>query len=570
MMGIKLFAVLSGVLAGGLWAGELPRVDEPLMAPVVDPSVQVAWAAVGPAFHPVNDRLESLSHVHSVRVWVFFAGKGVDTEEAYRAALSDVAGEYTERAKARRVLRRTAPGLFDYRDLPLVEEYVARVADTGARIRTRSRWLNAVSVEANLEQIEVIASLPFVRWIKPLARSVRPDPDVEPAPPGGGVLQDFYGLSSEQLHQINVPAVHNAGFTGKGIVIGILDTGFVRTHEAFNEPGHKVQILGEYDFINDDENTGKEQGDPPSQHRHGTYILGTIGAYKPQTLVGAAFDAAFYLAKTEDVSREEPIEEDFYVAGLEWIEANGGDVATSSLIYIDWYTQKDLDGKTAVTTKAVNIATANGVACCTAGGNFGHDQNPNTSHLGAPADAFEVLTCGAVNVEGEIASFSSDGPTADGRLKPEVLAQGVRTATVNPDNNTRYSQVSGTSLSTPLLAGATALVVDAHPEWSVRQIRSAYMHTASDYLQNGEPDPLFIRGYGIIDTFAAINMTFVGDIDRDGDTDLRDYGLFHDCLKGPRVTPSPECEAADLDQDKDVDLGDVSLFMNNFTAKWEW
>lgn len=112
------------------------------------------------------------------------------------------------------------------------------------------------------------------------------------------------------------------------------------------------------------------------QHWHGTAILGTIGAYKPDTLIGGAYDAAFYLAKTEDITREEPIEEDFYVAGLQWIEANGADLATSSLGYIDWYTQDDLDGETATTTIAVNIATANGLACCTAAGNGGHDNAP--------------------------------------------------------------------------------------------------------------------------------------------------------------------------------------------------
>jgi len=539
---------------GLLGPAEGPPFVESRVDPVVDPSVHVALAA---------------QSGDTVCVWVFFTDKGIETDEQYLAALTEVEAGYSERAKARRKLRRTAPGLFDYRDLPPAAGHIESVIATGAEMRTQSRWLNAVSVEASLEQIGAIASQPFVRWIKPLARAVPPEPWVEDAGPGGGAVFDFYGYASEQLHQINIPAVHDLGFTGEGIEIGILDTGFVRTHEAFNEPGHEVQILDEWDFINNDPNVGKEPGDPSGQHRHGTYILGTLGAYKPNTLVGGAYDAAFYLAKTEDVSREEPIEEDFYVAGLEWIEANGADMATSSLIYFDWYEQKDMNGRTAVTTKAVNIATGNGLACCTAVGNEGHDNNPNTSHLGAPADAFEVLSCGAVNKHGEIASFSGDGPTADGRVKPEVLALGVSAATVDPDRDTRYVHVSGTSLSTPLVACATALVIDARPDWSVRQIRSAFMQTADYYLEHGQSDPLFIYGYGVIDVLAAINMTFIGDIDRDGDTDLADYKLLHACLDGPNVAPSPECTAADLDEDEDVDLADVALFFENFTGLWE-
>jgi subtilisin family serine protease len=363
--------------------------------------------------------------------------------------------------------------------------------------------------------------------------------------------------------------VHDLGITGEGVIIGILDTGFHRTHEAFHEPGHELNVLGEYDFINDDGNTDHEDGDPPGQNSHGSLILGTIAAYKPEALIGGAYDASFYLAKTEDISDEQPIEEDYYVSGLEWIEANGGDVATSSLSYSDWYTQEDFDGVTATTTIAVNIATQNGVACCTAASNSGHDQDPSTSHLGAPADAFEVLTCGAVSVEGGIAGFSSDGPTADGRTKPEVCAQGVRTATIDVGDDSGYRTASGTSLSTPLVAAATALVIQAHPDWSVRQIRSAFMQNASWYVENGEYDPLYVYGYGIIDTLAAVEMDFTGDVDRDGDVDLDDLERLYDCLTGPGLAPSEECTGADIDGDEDVDLSDYATYQPHYTGPWE-
>lgn len=200
------------------------------------------------------------------------------------------------------------------------------------------------------------------------------------------------------------------------------------------------------------------------------------------------------------------MEEDYYVAGLEFIEANGGDMATASLIYIDWYTQEQLDGRTAVCTIGVNIATANGVHCCNAAGNMGHDQNPNTSHLGAPADAFQVITCGAVEPTGEIAGFSSDGPTADGRVKPEVLARGTQAYSVAPWDNHGWAEAAGTSMSTPQVAAVVACLVDARPNWSVDQLRDGLFTTSDYYISNGTFDPLHVHGYGIINAYAALGL----------------------------------------------------------------
>lgn len=524
-----------------------------------------------PVVHPAVNLAPRRGQDQTVRVWVFFTDKGIGTTDSYRAALAAQAAAYSPRAIQRRTLRRTLPGLFDHHDLPLADGYVAQVLATGVGLRTKSEWLNAVSVEATVGQINALAGLPFVRLIKPLARSARIDPEVKPivsVPQAAGPADFFYGNAAAQLNQINIPAAHDAGYTGQGIIIGILDTGFNRTHEAFHEPGHELDMRGEWDFINDDGNTGPEEGDHFDQHRHGTLILGTIGGYKPKTFVGGAYDAAFYLAKTEDVTSETPIEEDYYVQGLQWLEGNGADVVTSSLGYIAWYTQDDLDGETAVTTIAMNIATANGLVCCTAAGNYGHDGDPETSSLIAPADAFQVLTCGAVASDGSISSFSSDGPSADGRVKPELLALGSSTATVDPNNDTNYVTASGTSLSTPLVACAAALVVQAHPDWSVAQVRSALFRTASDFVEHGTSDAMFIRGFGIIDVMAAIGTTFIGDLDEDGDTDLIDWASYQDCFSGPDVPPTPECEAADLDEDNDVDVDDFSIFLDNFTGKF--
>jgi serine protease AprX len=525
-----------------------------------------------------------------VRAWVLFADKGLDSQEAYAAALERLASEYNPRAVERRRLRRTAPGLFDERDLPVVQAYVDAVLATGARLRATSRWVNAVSVEADREQLTAIADLPCVKSMQPVLHSRLIDPGPQPtqsdaggpAHPGRG----FYGYAEEQLQQMNLIAVHDAGYTAQDVVIGILDTGFERSHEAFNYPGHPLNVLAEWDFINNDGNTGIEPGDDPGQHSHGTLILGTLGAYYPDSYVGSAYNAAFVLAKTEDITGEYPAEEDYYVAGLEFLEENGADLATSSLGYIDWYTQDDLDGQTAVTTIAVNTATANGLYCCTAAGNEGHDSNPATSHLIAPSDAFQVIACGAVYSTGEIAGFSSDGPTADGRVKPELLAQGVDTATVWPYDTTGYAYASGTSLSTPLVAGTVACLAGAHPEWSVNRMRAQLLFTALDYVANGTYDPLYVHGYGIVDAYAALNFTFTdcndnGIDDADDLADCDGSPWCSDCnanqvpdecdvadgtsadINGNGVPDECEC-LGDLDSDNDIDLADLAQLLSKY------
>jgi subtilisin family serine protease len=209
------------------------------------------------------------------------------------------------------------------------------------------------------------------------------------------------------------------------------------------------------------------------------------------------------------VSQEVPVEEDNWVAGLEWFESHGADMASSSLGYIDWYTQSQLDGKTAVTTKAAQAAAQRGLVIVDAAGNEGHDSNPATSHLLAPSDAASVISVGAVDSSGTIAGFSSDGPTADGRVKPEVLAPGVDDSLLQSGSDTGYGSGSGTSFATPLVASAVALIIDAHPDWTVDQIRNALIETASG---GGSFDPLYVSGYGVINAYAAIMVPEPGTI----------------------------------------------------------
>lgn len=497
-----------------------------------------------------------------VKAWILFTDKGFATKDAEHAAIRNLRGTYDPRAVMRRALRRAREGLFDAQDLPVSQRYLDAVARTGVTLKRTSKWVNGVSVIGTSEQLARVADLGFVKQIQPVRRGRTIDVfDVKPVDfdrTTGGVAGALdYGIAFNQLQQIAVPDLHALGYTGAGVIIGVLDTGFQRSHVAFNEPGHPINVIAEYDFINDDPNTAIEPGDPSSQHSHGTIVLSTMAAYKPGEMIGAAFDASYILCKTEDTTDEYPAEEDNYVAGLEFIEANGGDIATASLGYIDWYTQADLDGATAVTTIGVNTATANGVICLSAAGNQGHDSDPVTSNLIAPADAPSNITVGAVASTGGVASFSSDGPTADGRVKPEVMARGIATTTVSSSSDTSYGSASGTSLSTPLAAGAVACLIQAHPEWSVAALRARLLHTASRFVSFGTYDPLFIQGYGIIDALAAHELA---DCNTNGIDDVIDIAqgtsgdvdgnlVPDECQSGAccLCATAPACIAATLD-----------------------
>ena len=492
-------------------------------------------------------------------VWVYFQELRAQPCQVCETPITDL-------AVARRTQRRTLPGVVDIHDMPLPQECANAITATGATVRVQSRWLNAISALATPAQITALQKLPQVLRVEHVRRgrsNARNEMSTATPMQQFAAATDIYGTAAAQVDQIDVRRLHNAGYRGNGIVIGILDSGFHRVHQAFQSVEHPLQVIAEWDFVKNDNNTDIQTGDNSEQHKHGTWILGTMAAYLPNQIIGTAYEARFVLAKTEDVPTETPIEEDYYVAGLEFVEAHGADVVTSSLGYIDWYTQADMNGVTAVTTKAVNIATANGVVCLTAAGNEGHDTNAATNTLIAPADAMQVLTCGAVDSAGTIASFSSSGPSADGRVKPEILAMGVTTATVNSTSTTGLSGVSGTSLSTPLLAGAVACLLQARPDFTVDSLRTALFATASRSDSSGtHPDPLFVTGYGIVKAFPASQFVTpcVGDIDGSRTVDSADVGLV--------LLDTGACVgcAADIDGSGFVDSADVGLVLLNSGA----
>jgi len=428
-------------------------------------------------------------------VWVYFTDHGSIQNRELAAQI-----RLTDRSLARR--NKVRPNnLVTFRDIPPEPTYIRNVLNTGARQRIISRWLNAVSVEATMDQLTAIANLPSVQKItsiKTAHRKPRPITDI-----GRDLFKLSradsmdYGSAKNQIEQINVHTAHANGFFGQDVIILILDTGFNLDHPVFDS----LDIIAEWDFIQKDNFTGNQDGDSNSQHNHGTYAFSALAGYDPGNLIGPAFGAKFMLGKTEIDDQEIELEEDLFVAGLEWGDSLGADVLSSSLGYNDWYDYQDMDGNTAVTTIAVDYAVSVGMVCVTAAGN---EANSAWHHIIAPADADLVISVGAVTANGIIANFSSRGPTYDGRIKPEVCAQGVTTACASSAGD-GYITSSGTSFSTPLVAGAAAIILSAHPEWTPLQVREALMMTAS---QARDPDTAY--GYGVIDVWKAINYTGFG------------------------------------------------------------
>jgi subtilisin family serine protease len=297
---------------------------------------------------------------------------------------------------------------------------------------------------------------------------------------------------------LQVPALHTEGVTGDGIFIGVLDTGFNLNHEALES----TQVVTQWDFINWDSVTSNEPGqDWSTQHNHGTMILGIIGGFKRGVYSGVAFGAEFALAKTEDISSETPVEEDYWVMGLEWLDSLGVDLVTSSLGYIDWYDYEDIDGNTAITTIAADMAVANGLSVFTAMGNGGATAYP---YAIAPADGDSVMSIGGVDSLESYWPSSSRGPTYDGRIKPEIVTQGSRVYCINPNDSTAYGRASGTSCATPLAAGGGALILQKNPGWNPIQLREAIRATGTN---SASPDTFI--GWGILQADDASDFIIV-------------------------------------------------------------
>jgi|WetSurMetagenome_2_1015567.scaffolds.fasta_scaffold34664_2 serine protease AprX len=455
------------------------------------------------------------------KYWIIFKDKGKFSYEdkitigsdAYNIGLALL----SERAINRRLKVLPKDNLIDFADLPLEENYVTQVEKLGIELLAKSRWFNGVSAYLTSEQHEKVKKLDCVLHLK-LVNKLLKQNFVSLAPVECGEYYDnqlfyfkdiknilSYGKSFDQMNLIDVPKVHNLGINGKGVLVASLDDGFEwRNHEALKN----LSVLDEYDFVNKDANAYSEENqkyeDSYEQGGHGTSTFSTMAGYKEGKLIGPAFNSEFILAKTEYVSSETPMEEDFWLEAAEWVEVKGVDIITSSLIYKEFdkpyiansYKYEDFDGKTAITTLAGERAAYLGVVVLNAIGNYNQTAIPS---LGSSADGDSIISVGAVLPDGSIASFSSNGPTSDGRTKPDVCAMGVYVYVASKNKSDSYEFSNGTSFSTPITAGVCALILSAHPELTPMQVREALRMTA-----NNSATPNNILGWGIINAYNAL------------------------------------------------------------------
>jgi hypothetical protein len=397
------------------------------------------------------------------------------------------------------------------------------VVEHGGTVRRRSRWLHALSAELPRTAVAMATQLPTLSHVQPVARFRRAVPDtVTPAFPeaaagmpaltSAGGLDTLYGNSSMPLRVLRLFPLVQAGLGGLGVRIAILDTGF----ETELSPFAGTFVAGQYDFVFNDSIVRNEAADVAGASSHGTSVWSLLAARVPGVLIGIAPDAEYLLAKTEDVRSETPLEEDNYVAALEWADSLGAKIVSSSIGYLTFddgsgYTTSDLNGDVAVTTRAADSAVARGIAVFTAMGNEG----PGATTLITPADGDSVLGIGAEDSTGVVATFSSRGPTADGRIKPDFVAPGVSIWMAIPagSNSVTYGRGNGTSFSTPILAGAGALFLQAHPGYDPVALRDAWRRAAD---QEAAPDNA--RGWGRPDVLLATTFPRGLQVAEPGDT----------------------------------------------------
>jgi serine protease AprX len=404
-------------------------------------------------------------------------------------------------------------------DLPVNPDYLKSISASGAEIVYKSKWLNQVIVKVpDKSSIDKISKNPFVKEIKPADHLYTRHPSHRKKPYFDAEIVEKhtikqntgdyksgrafdYGQSFNQAQMIAVDQLHNMGFTGRGMSIAVLDAGFnsVNTLAAFDSLRTNGQILGTKDFVtpgNDVYNT--------TISTHGMMVLSIMGGNLPGQLIGTAPKASYWLLRSEDgrPDFEYVIEEYYWVNAAEYADSVGADIINSSLGYTTFlnpaedHTYEDMDGNTTVVTIGADMAASKGILVVNSAGNSGSNE---WQYIGAPADGDSVFTIGAVDPAGVYAAFSSRGPTFDGRIKPDVTAQGVSTIVATIPSGVAGG--SGTSFSSPVIAGASACLWQANPTFSNMELLNAIRMSGS---QSSSPDNF--KGWGIPNFTLANNL----------------------------------------------------------------
>jgi len=499
------------LLVAGATAAPRPALAAPVplstaVAAKLDPAL-VPWAADGG---------------EPRHLWVSFADKAPEGPAGLAARLGRAEATLTPRARARRLRAGVWP-LVDERDLPVPAEYLESLAALGLAPFASSRWLNRTAVRVTPDRLEALARLPHVAGIAPVARALR-----RPRPAGGSVVVSRpapsaaaraaagsaerglplgapagAGLAEGQLAQLGIPALHAAGYTGSGVLVAILDQGFnfFWKHDALRDrvfpPGHMR------DFVEGD--TVVADTTELLTQRHGTWILGLLGGDLPGIYRGSAWGATFALARSEVGATETPTEMLYWAQAAEWADSLGAEIIASSVGYNDFdppfpdIGAGDLDGHTTEISRAAQIAASKGILLVNSVGNGGFGPLPR---LAAPADVNgdSLVAVGAVDSFGNVSSFSSRGPTSDGRIKPDLVARGTAAWLVHGTGlPSGYETNDGTSFAAPLVAGLAACLMQARPGLTPVELIRALRETASAMCV-----PDLNQGWGIPNGPAAL------------------------------------------------------------------
>ena len=412
--------------------------------------------------------------------------------------------------------RRTRQSIaLDIKDVPLDASYYSQIKNaTGITVLARSKWLNAMHVQGTQTDINNLKpSFSFVDSIEfannglnAKGKVIQPSSNKKNKNKFANISTTFnYGNATNQITMLKGDFLHQEGYAGSGMHIAVIDAGFpnVDALDAFKRLRDNNQILGGYDFVN--RNTNFYTG-----HNHGTNVLSDMGAHIDGEFVGTAPDASFYLFITEDAANEVPLEESLWVEAAERADSLGVDIINTSLGYTTFdnanynYSYADMDGKTAFISRGAEVGASRGMILINAAGNEGNDP---WKYIGAPADVAGVFTVGAVNASKNIAPFSSFGPTADNRVKPDVLAHGQSVYVISHTSGNSYTS-NGTSFSSPIMAGVVACFWQAFPNLTSTQLMQRIRESSDRY---NNPDAQY--GYGIPDFEAA--YTTVLNVDKE-------------------------------------------------------
>jgi serine protease AprX len=441
--------------------------------------------------------LSSLSVFSQIEdAWVYFNDKPNSA-----TFLANPLTMLSQRAIDRRMAQSIA---LNIQDVPVYQPYIDQiVASSGITVLAKSKWLNCLHVRGLQSDIAALSNLSFVHhlywannsWNR-LANIPQP---ISPINKQLSVATNFnYGNSANQIQMLNGHILHQQNYTGSGKIIAVLDAGFpnVNTIQPLARLITNNQILGGYDFVN--KNTNFYSG-----NAHGTMVLSCMGGYNDGFLVGTAPDAAYYLYITEDVTSENPVEESYWVEAAEEADRVGSDIITSSLGYLGYdnpsysHSYTDMTGDKNFASKGANIAFTKGIVVVASAGN---DGTTNVPKIGVPAEATNVLAIGAVQSNQVYATFSSIGPSFDGRVKPDLMAQGQAAVLSNSAGN--ITTANGTSFSAPILAGMIASFWQAVPSLSAQQLVN-FVKQSADRFNN--PTPQY--GYGIPNFQQALNAS---------------------------------------------------------------